>query len=94
MVAFDLTATEVYMRTFPAGERPKTSRTPVFPAEWQTQFGLPLKEHKQSLQINIFDGYAVFSVTDKKPTQSDAPHSVDTTDMPLDQSAGGVPNAD
>ena len=46
------------------GEKPKTSRTPVFPAEWQNQFGLPVEEHRKQLQVNIFDGYTVFSVQD------------------------------
>lgn len=62
LLAFDLTATEVYQRTFPDGQKPKTSRTPVFPAEWQDQFGLSYSEHRQSMQINIFDGYAIFAV--------------------------------
>ena len=62
MLAFDLTATEVYQRVFPEGSKPKSSRTPVFPAEWQDQFGLPYKEHQQSMQINIFDGYAIYSI--------------------------------
>ena len=64
MIAFDLTATEVYQRIFPEGAKPKTSRTPVFPADWQDQFGLPYKEHQQSMQINIFDGYAIYSIKD------------------------------
>lgn len=64
MIAFDLTATEVYQRSFPEGAKPKTSRTPVFPAGWQDQFGLPYKEHQQSMQINIFDGYAIYSIKD------------------------------
>ena len=64
MIAFDLTATEVYQRTFPEGSKPKTSRTPVFPAGWQDQFGLPYKEHQQSMQINIFEGYAIYSIKD------------------------------
>ena len=38
----------------------KTSRTPTYPEEWKNQFGLPVEEHQKSLQINIFDGYAVF----------------------------------
>ena len=33
---------------------------PVFPQEWQNQFGLPFEEHRKSLQVNIFDGYAVY----------------------------------
>ena len=64
MIAFDLTATEVYQRIFPEGAKTKTSRTPVFPAGWQDQFGLPYKEHRQSMQINIFDGYAIYSIKD------------------------------
>jgi len=72
MIAFDLNATEVYQKTFPDGEKPKISRTPVFPAEWQNQFGLPFNEHKQSMQINIFDGYAIYSIKDI--TQPDNNH--------------------
>ena len=68
MIAFDLNATEVYQRTFPDGAKPKTSRTPVFPAEWQDQFGLPYNEHQQSMQIDIFDGYAIYSIKDLTPT--------------------------
>lgn len=62
LIAFDLTATEVYQRTFPEGAKPKTSRTPVFPQDWQNQFGLPYNEHKQTMQINIFDGYAIYTI--------------------------------
>lgn len=57
---FDLTSTEVYQRIVKEGAKPKTSRTPVFPAEWQDQFGIPFEEHRKSLQINIFDNYAVY----------------------------------
>lgn len=64
LIVFDLTATEVYQKFFKEGEKPKAARTPVFPAEWKDQFGLPLKEHQQSFQINIFDGYAVFAIKD------------------------------
>ena len=32
LIAFDLNAPEVYQRTFVEGEKPKTSRTPVFPS--------------------------------------------------------------
>lgn len=68
MIAFDLTATEVYQRTLTEGAKPKNSRTPVFPAGWQDQFGLPYKEHQQSMQINIFDGYAIYSIIDSSPS--------------------------
>ncbi|MGN0181632.1 MAG: hypothetical protein ACI4DP_04360, partial [Candidatus Ornithomonoglobus sp.] len=68
LLAFDLTSTEVYQRITPEGGKPKTSRTPIFPAEWQDQFGLPFNEHKQSMQINIVDGYAVYSIKDTTKT--------------------------
>lgn len=62
LLAFDLTSTEVYQKIFKEGETPKVSRTPLFPEDWQDQFGLPYNEHKQSMQINIFDGYAIYAI--------------------------------
>lgn len=61
---FNLTATEIYQRFLSYGEKAKTSRIPVFPAEWQNQFGLPVEEHRRLLQVNIFDGYTVFGIRD------------------------------
>lgn len=69
LLAFDLTATEVYQKNI-TNDKAKLSRTPVFPADWQDQFGLPYNEHKQTMQINIFDGYAVYSVKDTSATES------------------------
>lgn len=63
---FDLSAPEIYTRTIVEGEKPKTSRTPVFPEQWQNQFGLPVAEHKRRMQVNIFNGYTVFGINDKK----------------------------
>lgn len=62
LIAFDLTATEIYQRVSKDGEKPRTSRKPVFPDGWQHQFGLPFKEHRKSMQVNIFDGYAVYGI--------------------------------
>lgn len=86
LIAFDLNAPEVYQRTFVEGEKPKTSRTPVFPSEWQTQFGLPYNVHKQSMQINIFDGYAVYAIKDTTTTavSDDTPAA-----LPIAISTGG-----
>ena len=69
LIIFDLTATEIYQRIAKEGEKVKTSRTPIFPAEWQNQFGLPIEEHKKLLQVNIFDGYTVFGLQDKEKTE-------------------------
>ena len=59
---FDLTATEVYQRIREKERGVRNSRTPIFPSEWQNQFGLPVEEHRKQLQINIFDGYTVFGI--------------------------------
>lgn len=70
---FDLSDTEVYQRFLNDGVKIKTSRTPVFPAEWQNQFGLPVEEHRRLLQVNIFEGYTVFGIRDKPvAAQADA----------------------
>lgn len=78
LFAFDLTAPEVYQRVAENGAS-KASRTPTYPAEWQNQFGVDVEEHKKSLQINIFDGYAVFDIkevvsgkTSEKATEAQA----------------------
>lgn len=65
LLIFDLAATEIYQRFLNDCENPKTSRTPVFPAEWQNQFGLPVEEHRRLLQVNIFDGYTIFGLKEK-----------------------------
>lgn len=64
---FNLNAPEIYQKTVTEGEKPKISRTPVFPAEWQNQFGLPVEEHRKQLQVNIFNGYTVFGIKEKEP---------------------------
>lgn len=72
LIAFDLHSTEVYQRTEVEGQKPKVSRQPVYPAGWQDQFGLPFNEHSQSMQINIFDGYAVYSIKDKAASDKES----------------------
>lgn len=62
LILFDLNATEVYQRVIKEGEKPKTSRSPIFPKDWQNQFGLPVEEHKKLLQINVFEGYTMFGI--------------------------------
>ena len=68
LFVFDLSSTEIFQRQIVDDEngvkRRKTLRKPLYPDDWKNQFGLPVDEHKKALQVNIFDGYAVFSVTD------------------------------
>lgn len=70
LFVFDLKNAEVYKRISKDGDKPKTSRTPQYPASWDNQFGLSVEEHKKSLQVNMFDGYAVFSMKDKNTDES------------------------
>ncbi len=65
IIAFNLNDFSTYERTITADGKRKVSRTPVLPAEWKDQFGVPYEEHKKALQINMFDGYALFSLTEK-----------------------------
>lgn len=88
LFVFDLSAVEIYQRTFPDGAKPKTAKVPVFPSEWKGQFGLPFDEHRKSLQINIFDGYAVYEIKDnttsktQDETNSDAKTTLPTDSLP------------
>lgn len=71
LFVFDMTAPEIYQKAYKEGEKPKASRTPTYPAAWQNQFGLPVEEHRKSLQINIFEGYAVFGLKDHSPNATE-----------------------
>ena len=53
LFVFDLSSTEVYQRSTPGGSQAHAGRVPVYPAQWQNQFGLPVEEHQKQLQINI-----------------------------------------
>lgn len=93
LFVFDLTSTEVYQRIIKEGAKPKVSRTPVFPAEWQDQFGVSYEEHLKSLQINIFENYAVYGIKDREAQASDQPVISDSTEqpaLPADTRSGGT----
>ena len=85
LIAFDLTSTEVYQRTYDAeGAKSTASRTPVYPIGWQNQFGMTLNEHKQSMLVNIFDGYAIYSIKENKAVRQSLTATVtaDTVALP------------
>lgn len=68
LFVFDLSTPEIYVRSAKDDGTLKTSRTPTYPAEWQNQFGVPVEEHQSNLQINMFDGYAVFGISEENTT--------------------------
>ena len=64
LFVFDLNSPEIFVRREDVENgKVKTSRKPTYPEEWQNQFGLPAKDHKNTLSISIFDGYTVFGIT-------------------------------
>ena len=66
LFTFDLANPEIYERKVSDDGKVKASRTPVYPEDWKNQFGLPVEEHQRNLQVNIFDGYTVFGIQEKK----------------------------
>ena len=63
LFVFDLSATEIYRRTLSAEDgKTKTSRIPAFPLEWKDQFGIPYEDRQKYLQVNMFDGFAVYEI--------------------------------
>ena len=66
LFVFDLSATETYQRMPKEGsKKPRLSRTPVFPLEWKDQFGIPYEDRHKVLQVNTFDGFAVYAIGSK-----------------------------
>lgn len=63
---FDLNTPEIFVRKQKDNGKSYISRTPSYPDEWKNQFGLPVEEHRNNLQINLFDGYAVFGLTEDR----------------------------
>ena len=78
LFVFDLNHAEIYRQMSKDGETPKTSRTPIYPAEWQNQFGLPVEEHRKKLQVSIFEDIAVFGIQEKKASKAIQPGTAES----------------
>lgn len=64
LFVFDLTSPEIFVRRADIENgKVKISRKANYPEEWQNQFGLPANDHKNTLNINLFEGYTVFGIT-------------------------------
>ncbi len=62
---FDLKTPEIFVRKNVDGKL-RMSRTPSYPDDWKNHFGVSVKEHQANLQVNIYNGYAVFAIEDEK----------------------------
>lgn len=67
LLLFDLTQPQIFQYAVMKPGACKSSKAPIFPAEWRNQFGLPMEEHRCCLQIDLFRGYAVFGIRVPKP---------------------------
>lgn len=73
LILFNLNDTEVYQRIEKDGEKSKVSRTPVFPSQWQNQFGLPVEEHQKLLNVNLIDGYTIIGLEKEQDNEIERP---------------------
>lgn len=59
---YDLTTPEIFVRTQDKDGKSRISRKPAYSDEWKNQFGVPVAEHQNRIQVSIFNEYAVFGV--------------------------------
>lgn len=85
---FDMKTPEVFVRATKEDGTITSSRVPSYPEEWKYQFGVPAIEHQEALQVNIFEGYTVFSIQDSKPKSQES--EVTANDKSDDSSAKSV----
>ena len=64
LFVFDLTTPEIFIKTKNADGKDIFSRKPLYPEEWNHQFGIPYAQHQVNMQVNIIDGYAIFGISD------------------------------
>ena len=80
LFVFDLSTPEVFLRKENADGKEVMSRKPSYPDEWKNQFGVPVEEHQDNLQINLFDGFTVFSVKEQNRRKKQKMDRMDGTD--------------
>ena len=61
LFVFDLNCAETYRCR--EGGKENHSRSPIYPDSWKNQFGVPVNEHQDMLQVSIFDDHAVFRIS-------------------------------
>ena len=92
LFVFDLTTAETFVSKTTADNKVTTSRTASYPSEWKNQFGIPVEEHQNTMQIDMFEGYTVFGVQEqlrrkRKQTQDNAQAQTDDATPPTSNTA-------
>lgn len=87
LYVFDLTSTEAFLpqvkETDENGTVKRKKAVPMYPADWRDSFGIPVREHTASTQINLLDGYAYMET---RPEESAAQMPMEI----IDQETGEV----
>lgn len=71
---FDLTSVETFIRKNSSGE--SQSRSPMYPEDWHDQFGIPVRDHSDTVLINIFDKYTVFRIERDEGEQTNESNNI------------------
>lgn len=61
LFVFDLNCAETYRCR--GNGKESSSGSPIYPDSWKNQFGVPVNEHQDMLQVSIFDDHAVFRIS-------------------------------
>jgi hypothetical protein len=87
LFVFDMTTPEIYQTSIKDDGKIRTSRTATYPEDWKNQFGVPAKEHQKKLQVDIFNGYAVFSLgtNDTVPSTTETQTSISSEEIRHEQ---------
>ena len=67
LFVFDLTCAEAYRKR--SSNDDQSSRRPFYPEDWNSQFGVPVREHQDTVLVNIFDDYTVFRIQKEEEEQ-------------------------
>ena len=67
LFVFDLSSAEIY--GIRSNGETSASRTPIYPEAWKNQFGVPFNEHQDTVQVSIFEDYAVFKINSDDETK-------------------------
>jgi len=70
LLIFDLNTPEIFVYPAPKDGQKKNHWIETFPIEWKDQFGIPAKQHKDDLHIDVFDKYALFSIQQKEQSEN------------------------
>lgn len=76
LFVFDLKSAQTFISN---NKNDPNNRKALYPEEWKNQFGVPYSEHQDSMNISIFDDYAVFRISRDEEKKEEARNERDTT---------------